>query len=122
MQNSSAAAETAECFKSLFATLFGSQRLISKAASQYAAGLAALHPFVGSLPVSGGGKNENFRLTGVIIESITVNEQSPTSAAITLNIKDPDSYHKDIFLDGALDMAAPKIEEELGAILSECGF
>jgi hypothetical protein len=122
MINSAIIEDFRKCMKYLERQVFETGRLSGKAALQLAVGLAAYHPFIGSLPVAGGATNKNFRLTGMIIENIAISSTGPTESQISVTFKDPDSYHKDLFLDEAVGFASKAAEEELGAILTESGL
>jgi hypothetical protein len=114
--------EMLEGLKKLQNSIFGSEKFISEAALQLSAGLAKHHPFIGSLAVPGGATNMNFRLTGMIIEKMMITPVNTTTAYITLTVKDPDSYHKDLFLDKALEFALSKIREEVDTLFTVCGL
>lgn len=122
MNNSATIKEFAERLRNLNESLFGGQGFASAIGLQLSLDLAKHHPFVGSLPVPGGGANRNFRLTGMIIESIEIVPGSGSSACVSLVFKDPDSYHKDFFLDKALEAAALKTGDELDRLLLKSGM
>lgn len=119
MKTSTLINEFREGLNFLETQFFEKERLSAKAALQLAVSLAAKHPFVGLLPVQGGGTNRDFKLTGMIIENITIVPKSSIEAQISIEFKDPDSYHKDFFLDSAVNAAAAAVEDELGKILTE---
>jgi hypothetical protein len=122
MSNSAVIEDFRKGIKYLEHQVFETGRLSGKAALQLAIGLAVYHPFVGVLPVAGGATNKDFRLTGMIIEDITISSKGPVESQISVAFKDPDSYHKDLFLDEAVEFASKAAEDELDAILTESGL